>query len=133
MASLRVFGEDLRPDEVSALLGAAPSVSYARGDQISTRGQVVRLARQGMWALHATETTPADLDAQVDELLGRLTPELGRWHELASRFHVDFFCGWFMDQLNEGLEIGSRTMLALGERRVVLGLDIYGADREDLL
>jgi hypothetical protein len=84
-----------------------------------------------MWALHATETTPADLDAQVDELLGRLTPELSRWHELASRFEVDLFCGWFMDRLNEGLEVSPRTLLALGERRVVLGLDIYAGDCED--
>lgn len=131
VVSLRVCGEDLRPDEVSALLGAAPSLAYARGDQLSTRGQAVRLARHGMWALDATETRPADLDAQVDELLARLTPELGRWHELASRFQVDLFCGWFMDRLNEGLEISARTLLALGERRVVLGLDIYGGDPED--
>jgi hypothetical protein len=84
-----------------------------------------------MWLLEASETVPADLDAQVDELLGRLTPDLGTWHELADRFSVDLFCGWFMSRLNEGLEVSPRTLLALGERRVVLGLDIYGGDDED--
>jgi hypothetical protein len=130
VASLRVSGEELLPDEVSSLLGAAPSWAYARGDQVSTRGPI-RLAKHGMWLLQAAETVPADLDAQVDELLGHLTPDLGTWHELADRFSVDLFCGWFMSRPNEGLEVSPRTLLALGERQVVLGLDIYGGDDED--
>lgn len=84
-----------------------------------------------MWARDAAETVPADLDAQVDELLAQLTPDLRIWHELANRFEVDLFCGWFMSRLNEGLQISPRTLLALGERRIVLGLDIYGGDDEE--
>ena len=131
VASLRVSGEELVPDEVSSLLGAVPSGAYARGDQVSTHGPV-RLARHGMWTLQASETAPADLDAQVNELLGLLTSDRRTWHQLADRFAVDLFCGWFMERSNEGLWVSPHTLLTLGERRIVLILDIYGADNEVL-
>ena len=47
------------------------------------------------------------------------------WNELASKYDIDLFCGLFMEKGNEGMEISPKTLQALGERNILLGLDIY--------
>lgn len=125
VASLRVSGEDLIPDEVTGVLGANPSMAYARGDQVASKHGAARVAKFGLWSCAGPETEPADIDAQVRQLLQRLTPDVSVWQQLAKRFDVDLFCGWFMEHLNEGVEISPATMSALAQRRIVLSLDIY--------
>ena len=95
--SLRFFGDDLDPQEVSDLLGAQPTSSYRKGD-VRTRtrsdGVVVRTApdgsegirKYGMWNMNAAPQEPADLDGQIYEIFGQLTDDLAVWRDLTSRF-----------------------------------------------
>jgi hypothetical protein len=131
VAALRVSGDELVPDEVTRLLGAEPSIAYARGDEIGSKHGARRLAKFGLWSCPAHETEPADIDEQVAELLQRLNPDLQAWQQLADRFELDLFCGWFMKRPNEGIEISPATLLALAERHIVLSLDIYGSDGDE--
>jgi hypothetical protein len=85
-----------------------------------------------MWRLEATDREPEDLDGQIAELLSRLTPSLDVWRELCGRYQIDLFCGFFMRETNEGLEVSAESMAKLGQRGIVLGLDIYSPTREDL-
>lgn len=131
VASLRISGDDLIPDDISQRLGASPTRAQRKGEIIPTRSSGgSRIARFGLWHLDAAETAPGDLDAQVAELLGRLNPDLSVWRALSSRFRVDLFCGWFMGERNEGAEIAAATLLALGERGIRLGIDLYAPDRD---
>jgi hypothetical protein len=130
VAALRVVGDDLVPAEVSKLLGAAPTKSFARGDEIQHERVPSRVAGFGLWSLYAPETEPADLDTQVADLLRALTTDLHVWHGLAKRFDVDLFCGWFMKFGNEGLVIAPSTMGALAERHIELDIDLYSGDCE---
>lgn len=84
-----------------------------------------------MWRLRAKEAEPEDLDGQVSELLGQVTSDLSVWGDIATRFRVDLFCGWFMGSGNEGVKISPETMLALGQRGIMLSLDIYERDASD--
>ncbi|WP_435770779.1 DUF4279 domain-containing protein [Nocardioides sp. SYSU DS0651] len=126
VASLRIMGDDLVPDEVSSLLGAAASLAYARGDMVTSKQGVSRIARSGLWSYQGPESVLADIDAQVRELLLGLTSDRQVWTGLAEAFKIDLFCGWFLRHLNEGLEVSAETLLALGQRGIALGLDIYG-------
>lgn len=130
VAALRIFGDDLAPDEISRLLKAPPTEAYTKGDEWHTAGGV-RARRCGGWRLHAEDTEPENLDMQVTEFLGRVTSDLSVWTELSDKYRVDLFCGWFMGSSNEGVEISAATMVALGERGITLSLDIYGPDGED--
>lgn len=126
VATLRVVGDTLIPREVTALLGAQPSHAQAKGDRlVGPKTGVVRIAKSGMWRLHASERRPEDLDGQVQELLGQLTTDLSIWADLARRFDLDLFCGLFMEAENEGGLLSPRTLVALGERGIKLDLDIY--------
>lgn len=126
-AALRVMGDDLEPAEITALLGAPPTASQRRGEELVGR-RTTRIARFGMWRLVADETEPADPDRQVAQILDQLTSDLPTWQALASRFEIDLFCGWFLERSNEGISLSPATLRALGERGIELGLDIYSGD-----
>ena len=126
VATLRISGDNLLPDEVSGFLGAGPTVSHAKGQEIDLPSGRYSITKSGIWWLSAADTEPEDLDSQVDEILGQLTLDLTVWHDLGKRFDIDLFCGWFLGGSNEGVDISHQTLLALGERGIRLGVDIYG-------
>lgn len=124
VATLRIIGDDLIPDEVSALLGCSPTHAQRRGDHVPMKhGE--RVASFGMWRLAATDTEPENVNSQIGQILEKLTSDLASWRSLAGRFRVNLFCGWFMEEGNEGLSISPSNLVALGERGIELDLDIY--------
>jgi hypothetical protein len=131
MASLRIFGDDLIPGEITELLGCQPTDSYAKGQIVRGEKTGREYVKQtGMWQLEATDHQPGDLDQQIAELLGKVTDDLRIWVSLSEQFSIDIFCGLFMEKGNEGISISPDTLLALGQRRLELGLDIYEPDRD---
>ncbi|WP_164080975.1 DUF4279 domain-containing protein [Stenotrophomonas maltophilia] len=130
LVTLRFFGDDLLPDEISALLGATPTASHHKGQEIrGSQSGSVRTARTGSWRLSAPRREPEDLEAQIFEILDQLTGDLAVWQSLA-RFRPDLFCGLFMGSSNDGVSLSPRALLALGQRGIELGLDIYDAEEE---
>jgi hypothetical protein len=127
-ATLRIIGDALIPEEVTNLLGAVPTESQQKDQELRGPTGISRTAKFGMWRLRATETAPGDLDAQVQEILACLTNDIGVWNQLASRYEIDLYCGWFMEKENEGLGISASTLRELGARGIELSLDIYSGD-----
>lgn len=75
--------------------------------------------------LDATDREPENLDAQVEEILVQLTQDLTIWESLANDYRIDLFCGFFMEQTDEGVEVSVKTLKALAERGIKLGFCIY--------
>jgi hypothetical protein len=125
-ACLRLFGDDLDPDEISAILGSAPTKSERKGDVIrnQTTGQS-RTVKSGGWRLEAPDARPEDIDGQVERILSRLTSDLEKWRALTLKYQADIFCGLFMREENEGIELSPETLRALGQRGISIGFDIY--------
>ena len=133
VATLRISGEDLDPDRITELLGCAPTYAARKGDVLTSPASgLSRTVKAGMWRLEATDREPEDLNGQIAELLGRLTASLDVWRTLSGRYRIDLFCGFFMRETNEGLEVSAESLVALGQRGIVLGMDIYSPIREDL-
>lgn len=131
--SLRISGDDLDPSEIAKALGCEPTVGQRKGHVVTgSKTGISRTIKRGMWLLEVSDRQPEDLDAQIAELLSRLTPSLEVWRFIAERYQVDLFCGLFMRATNEGLGISPASLAALGERGIELGLDIYSPTREDL-
>ncbi|HIE1099938.1 MULTISPECIES: DUF4279 domain-containing protein [Stenotrophomonas] len=129
--TLRLFGDDLLPAEITAMLGANPTAAHSKGQQLTgSQSGAVRIARTGGWRLSAARREPEDLDAQIFEILDQLTGDPGVWQSLA-RFRPDLFCGLFMGSSNDGVSLSPRALLALGQRGIALGLDVYDADEEE--
>jgi hypothetical protein len=125
-ASLRLFGDDLNPDEVTLLLGKEPNVAERRGD-VQSSG---RIARWGRWSVKVERRAPGDLDGQILELLAGTIEDIAVWQHLTSVYDADVFCGLFLQEENEGIYVFPQTLRLLGERGIKLHLDIYAPDRE---
>ncbi len=130
-ASLRFFGDDLDPDELTLLLGHQPTNSERKGQEIVSKitGKK-RTARSGGWRLSAERREPGDLDAQISEVLGQLTDDMSIWQDLTSRFRADVFCGLFMEEGNEGISLSNETLQRLAERGLTIDFDIYDSSDE---
>ena len=123
--SLRFFGDDLNPGELTALLGGAPSTCASKGDVI--RGE--RISETGSWIVGVERREPGDINAQVEELLSPLTKDLSIWRGLG-KYRPNLFDSLFLQETNEGIEISAHCLSSLAERGILLGLDIYGARSE---
>jgi hypothetical protein len=124
--SLRFFGDDLDPQEVTDALGADPSISASKGEAWTTSAGAEKIAHTGMWRLQSERRLPGDADAQVVDLLGSLSDELAVWERLASRFEADLFCGLWLDGFNSGQPFSLSTLRLIADRHLTLDLDIYG-------
>jgi hypothetical protein len=123
-ACLRLFGDDLGPDAVSAMLGAKPTAACHKGD--ITRGKRYdRVAKQGKWLLAIDHVRGVPLDDLLNRLLDQVTGDLSVWRDLTVRYRADLFCGLSLELWNRGLELSPRTLQRIAERGLKLSLDIY--------
>lgn len=130
-AALRVVGDDLLPDEITALLGVQPTSCGIKGGQrTNASGRGFRVLT-GSWIRTVADREPADGDAQVEALLDGLTLDLQIWAGIAARFRIDLFFGLFLAEGNEGFSLAPSTLRLLGERGIRLDLDIYGAGTDE--
>jgi hypothetical protein len=83
-----------------------------------------------MWRLEETDQEPENIDAQITELLNQLSRDISVWNSISAEFEIDLFCGLFMEESNEGMEISPISLKSLGERGIVLSLDIYDGNDE---
>lgn len=130
-AILRIFGDELVPEDITRLLAHEPSNAYTKGHVEVLRSGQELTRKTGAWFLEATPTEPEDLNGQVAEILSKLNTDMASWEWIRQQFEVDLFCGWFMNRSNEGVSISAHTLKALGERGIELSLDIYGSDEDE--
>jgi hypothetical protein len=123
-ATLRIAGDDLDPAEVTRLLGAEPTMSQTKGEELHFESRM-RIAKCGLWRLQAEVAKPEDINGQVATLLGCLSKDLAIWQELSQKFNIDLFCGWFMVESNEGITISVSTLCALAARGIEIDVDLY--------
>lgn len=127
--SLRFWGEDLDPDEITRRLKRLPTESKRKGDPIFSRRGVQRgFTNRGHWRYEVPDRKPGDLNAQIDEIFSTLYDGLDVWRDLTARFEADMFCGLFMGDMNDSVVLRSATMGALTARGVKLSLDVYDFD-----
>ena len=125
-ASLRIGGENLIPLEISNILGCAGTTMYAKGDVIvssKSRNKIVR--KHDLWLLAVEENEPENIDGQAKVILSKLSSDISVWDQLSAQYSIDLFCGIFLEESNEGMEISPETLSELGKRGIQLSLDIY--------
>ena len=130
-ASIGFYGDDLDPSEITRQLGCEPTFGVAKGGTWITALGAEKLAGTGSWRLVAERLAPADLDAQIGLLLSAMNDDLEAWQSLAGRFRGRVFCGVFLASGNDGLTLRPETLLMIGQRGLVLDLDIYEQSEPD--
>lgn len=118
--ALRVFGESLEPDEVSALLGTQPSEAHRKGDPMARSNDV---ATTGSWILASELSAGSDIEEQVESVLEKLTKDFDEWASLTERYSADVTC---VVSASDGAEfdISPRLAMALADRGLAIGFTI---------
>lgn len=125
--SLRIWGQDVDPAELSALLGCEPTEAARTGDTLVRSNGRTRLVSRGFWHLSSDRQATVLAD-QIESLLSKLTNDVAVWQSLTERFDVDLFCGLFLETTNRGVELPAHLLAKLAERRLRIGFDIYAPD-----
>lgn len=128
--SLRIFGADLDPIVLTLRLDAIPTAAAKTGDSYNTKPGETRTVREGFWRLDFDDSSSIPLERIVTELLSTLTQDLQIWREISQTYHVDLFCGLFLETWNEGFTLSPDILKLLAERHIAIGFDIYGADEQ---
>ncbi len=121
---IRIFGDDLIPDEVTDLLQCQPTEVRTKGDIRGSKGNP-RIVTTGSWRLHVDENDTSILEEKVEKLLKQLTDNLSIWEQITDRFKTDIFCGLFLEDFNEGFSLSPEIMKKLTDRNLEIGFDIY--------
>jgi hypothetical protein len=123
---LRVCGDDLDPEEVTRLLGRAPTRSQRKGQPVlSDSGEAKRIARTGSWLLDRPVGDDVTIDEAIESFLDSLPEDVRVWAALGRRYRVDLLCDVFVKGVNQGFELSPRVLELLGRRGITLGVDIF--------
>ena len=125
--SLRVFGDSLEPEEVSALLGRDPTRCHRKGDPMGGKGATA-VEPTGAWILDSALSEKAEIEEHVETLLSSVSNDSDEWDQLTSLFSASILCSAFLDQYNEGFEVSPRLARSLADRGLVIAFDIYSGD-----
>lgn len=127
--SLRVFGDGLEPEEVSALLGRDPTRCHRKGDPMGgEHGSAVEPT--GAWIADSGLSERAEIEDHIETLLSSVSNDSDEWEQLTSLFSASILCSVFLDQYNEGFELSPRLAQSLADRGLVIAFDIYSGDAD---
>jgi hypothetical protein len=126
ITALRIFGEDLDPDEIARILDRAPTRSYRKGDPIYPPKNM-KPRPVGAWMIDSGEAWAEGdrLNEQIRDLLISLPDEPSLWTELAQRFDMDVFCGADVTDTSPGIRLERETLKLLADRYLEFDVCVY--------
>jgi hypothetical protein len=118
--ALRMFGQELDPAEVTALLGVAPTSSCKKGDPFP--GSDLPICEQtGRW-FFVKDKIKGSVDQAVRDFLALFSDNLSIWNSLCNRFEVDLcFAIKLGDQRK--FDLKHKTIQMLLDRQLDLAFD----------
>ena len=122
-ATLRIYGEHLQPDDLSALLNLTPSKCQKKG-QITP---ATSIAAVGGWFLSSEgQVASRDVQRHIVWILDQINDRQALLKDLqAEGYEMDIFCFWVSAHGHGGPELSHEIMQRLGSMRLKVSFDIY--------
>jgi len=124
-AHLCLYGDDLIPDDVSAILHLQPTEAHRKGDPSRTPGHVYGI---GSWVLTCETSSPEEPENALMSLLNQLPNDAELWKDLKSRYEIRITLGLTLLARNRGFELSALLLRQVAELGIELGFDIYFID-----
>jgi hypothetical protein len=125
LAALLIFGDDLIPDEVTALLGVSPKLGMKMGEKfLASHGGEID-SPTGKWILGCDYRSPPNLDEQISQLLSGLPSDAKTWSDLTNRFDCYLSVGAYFNDWTGGITLEPATLKLLVERNLPIDFDMY--------
>lgn len=122
-ACLRIFGERLNMEEISAALRLQPTKSHRKGD----RQGKMRPYEQDMWLFQPAMEESEPLHRHIDALWLALKPHKQYLLELKKSFAIDVFLGYRSNCDHAGVEVPHGSLEMFLELEIPFGLSIIVA------
>ena len=141
LVSLRIWGDELIPQEITTMLGVSPSETKTKGNEVvrGNTGEVIvnpktgkaRIAKFGLWLLRVERREPEDIDGQIREIFSKVSADIAVWQSITKKYRANLSCGLFMGETNDGMTISTESLAILAERGIELWFDIYAPISDD--
>ena len=122
-AALRISGDTLRPDQITAILGLEPTQSGVKGERFSTRHSATR--RTSFWLLESPLADSLPLTDHLGWLLDLIEPKHDLIGSLGEKWRVEFFCGFSSENGQGGVTFDPSLLHRLAQLGIPLVLDLY--------
>ena len=120
--SLAVYGETLKPNEVSSLLGVEATSSFEAGHKRGPRSPPIP---HGAWFYQVRGSHPLTPEDLTTMLLAQLPTDPAVWSALGSPFRTQIRVALHMDAWNRGFAFSSATLKRIADTGAELNFDIY--------
>ena len=118
---------DITHDELTELLGIAPSKVYIKGERKNPKFSM--LAKKNGWLLDASFDKHIPFEQQMDMLVDFIEEKIDIFRILCKKYNCEFSCGLFIYFDNgesiPGLHLGSRYNRLVKELDIDFDVDIY--------
>jgi hypothetical protein len=132
---LEITADNLKPTEITSLLGVAPTATWEKGTTLLNRdGSVRRTTNSGRWSLslQPTETEEWEANQAVNLMIGRFAADETPWRTITSRADARLTLGLFLETSNQRVSLDPASLRWLADRNIRLDLDIYADDESEL-
>ncbi len=120
-ASLRIFGEALDLNAISACLGLAPTHSHRRGDRRTANAMP---SEQDAWVFEVPVASERPLEEHLFELWRLLKPHAAFLKSLKTTCAVDVFCGYQSNSDTAGFSVAPSALTIFTELDVPFGVSV---------
>jgi hypothetical protein len=130
---IEITADDLKPDEITSLLGVKPTHQHERGElRFGKDGTPRRPPKFGRWALRieSGETDEWDANEAAKLLIAKFTADPIIWNTISSRATVRLTLALILESANQGFSLDPDVLRWLADRNVRLDIDIYEGDSE---
>jgi hypothetical protein len=116
-----LYGHDLEPSEVSALLNSKPYTAHRRGER---KGLKSAPFKQGAWIQEVRRFEPIDPDAMLEVLFASMVQDKKVWEQLAARFEIRLHVGVHTD-VGCNFIFSPHSVREIASRGASIKFDIY--------
>jgi hypothetical protein len=125
-ASLRFYGDDLKPDEITSRLQIQPTDSACKGSQSVARSGKSRTAPTGRWVLDTeSHIDSTNLEDHLEWLLDQIEAAGVVPVDLPGVSSIAISCYWLSATGQGGPEFSPELLSRLAKWQLTLGLDLY--------
>ena len=129
--TLAVYGETLEPDDVSRLLGCAPTSAFRKGETHRPSGIIGLPMPHGAWFLTVEGKAPVGVDELTSLLLERFPQSEQFWNDLCRNYRVQIRVGIHTGGWNRGFDLKPSTTKLVALTGATLGFDLYFYGKDD--
>ena len=129
-ASLGIWGEELRPDEITSRLALKPTRTHISGERKSSRNPLVW--KDSYWSLDCPIVAENNPVEHLEWLLDMLEPKTAILKEISARFRLEIWCGFSSENGQGGFTMDANTLRRIANLEIPMTLDLYPPQVEEL-